>query len=280
MNNAGHKTTYAVIIVCVAAVLSAFILQRKPEIKVKQVTGGTLNASGITAPANTEINNADWSKVLSKTIVTLSTSSESKTSFGPDDFNPNLVTARMARDILSRYMQNSNSGQPLTTDQVTQIVEDTLSNPDYAKVDSVVYVASNLKTNTNNNSAGYKKYSSDFNKVIVRRMAELQNVSDPMAIMLKVAETDNRNDLKQLDIIISANTGLVDDLLKVQTPSSLVAMHLSMINSASATLSDLKAMKNIYTDPVSSLMASSQYEKHLTDLLNSLRVINEFFKKL
>lgn len=277
MNNVNHKKIYAVLIICVAFIFSTFLLARKPTIK-KDVGGEILGESGIDVRPEIAVKDNSWSEILQKNT-RIATSSQ-KINYGPDDFNPNLPTARMGRELLSRYISSSQKGQQMSEEQIQQIVVEMMSNPDYNKIDAVVYVQSNLKTTSSNTPADYKKYNQDFNDKMAKRLIEIQNVEDPIAIMLKVTETDDPNYLKPLGTIVSALEGSINDLRKVSVPTNLVQIHLGVLNALSALLSDVEAMKKIYTDPVSSMSAISQYEKHITDFSNALGILDSFFKKI
>lgn len=279
MNKSNPKKVYAVLIICLALIASSFILSRKPQIKTSSESIDATNTINLDVTADAKTSNPDWSNMLTKTVKNISSTSTGDIKYGPDDFNPNLVTARMARDVFYEYLQAANNGS-ISQDQIDEIVNKTLSNPDYSIAPGVTYTKTNIKITSDNTTDAYKKYSQQFNLILSKRMQEVKTLNDPMAIMIKLSQSDDPKKLLDLDKIISATKGLIEDLVKLPVPSSIQQLHLGMINASSALLTDIQAMRNINADPVSSLIAIKSYGQHYSDFIGALGNINNFFKKI
>ena len=70
---------------------------------------------------------------------------------------------------------------------------------------------------------------------------------------------------------------MLNDLLAMSVPSSMVDMHLALINSISEILFADQTFTKIYTDGIVSLNGLSEYQKGLNDFFTAFQAIAVYF---
>ncbi len=100
---------------------------------------------------------------------------------------------------------------------------------------------------------------------------------EPTSIFKDAINSASEIKLAKLDPIIFLNKSFLMDLLNMNVPEKAVKVHLALMNASSNLLSDLEGMRVVFVDPVRSLTAAGQYQKHLLDLKTSLDNLYVFF---
>ena len=249
-----NKTLFTLII-CFGIVTSIYLFTRKPE-----NTSETQNATGVIP--NSYINldgniNGDWQKILinidsSKSTTTILTNSD------PAVFDETSLTAQMSRDFLSQYLVATKNG-PISSEEAAKIAESTLLIPEYTKGVRVKYIPNNLHIINNTNTNTVEVYGTAINKNLREKSSQVKET--PMKIFNDAITSANESKLVRLDPIIFLNKSLLTDLLTMYVPVSAVSVHLALVNVTSSLLSDLEAMRRVFTDPVSGMTGVSQYQK-------------------
>jgi hypothetical protein len=266
-----NKTLF-VLIICFGIVTSVYLLARNS----KSVPFLTQNTNSIST--NPYINlseniNSDWQKILvnvdsSKSTTTILTMDNSSL------LDETTLTAQMSRDFLSQYLLAIKKGS-VTPEESAKIAEITLSTPGYTNLVGVKYVSTNLHVTTKSDSFSLQIYKNAVNQVLKDKSSQLKE--DPASIFQDAINSASENKLKKLDPIILLNKGFLNDLLNIEVPQKAVGVHLALLNASSNILSDLEAMRVVFTDPVRSLSAIGQYNRHRLDLKIALENINKFF---
>ena len=277
------RKTIVVLILCIAAITSTWLLLRMPV----SVSDSNQNTSAISASSyensstTEEASNADWQKIL----VNVNPADQSSTATNDtpiensSTFDETTLTAQMSRDIFSRYLSIANQGQDIPPQAALQIVNTTLATPQYADITGAVYVKTNLNIVAGTDKDTVKKYYLTFNLSIANRIKEIKTPDDPMAIVDKATQTNDQNEITNLDSIIEANKGVVSDLLKMEVPSDATTLHLAVLNSSSNILSDLESMRQVFSDPVKSLSGIKQYSGDINTFVDALGKIQVYFNQ-
>jgi len=261
-----------ILIICAGVVISIFLFKRNPS------AAGTAirDANGLVAVNPTEgtNQNTDWKKIL----VDMGPKNQIFTNVAPDDetFDETTLTAQMAKDFFSQYLTLKKGKQPITADEINKIAENTLSLSEYTKATGALYLASNLHINQNSGAEILRKYRDSLNKSVEGRLGEIQVKEDPMAILVAAVNKDDEKEIAKLDPIILAGKDIISDLLYMEVPKELVAMHLSLLNASSNLLLNLEQMRVTLSDPVRSFAGASQYSKHLVEFQTALANLNSY----
>src|SRR3989344_947592 len=240
---------FSIIILCVAVVVSTWLLREKP---VK--TGLTANKEAVSAQPyeNVAESSSQWKKILASV----------------DTKN---------QDILINLSNKGN--ETFSAESVDKIYQNILSSPNYTTTKGVIYLATNLKISPNNDRTAIENYKKILDKSLYDRMMQTKGEEDPLTALSLAVEKSDENGVVKLDSTVKALAGFVSDLLQMTVPSSAAEIHLGLLNATSNVASDVLAIKGIYLDPIKSFASMSQYSEHIENFITALGNINAFFEQ-
>lgn len=217
--------------------------------------------------------NSNWEKILT-TIDSSKNTTTILTNDNIDTFEETTLTAQMSRDFLSQYLLSIKNGS-LTTEQLSQIITNVLSVPQYTTTVGPKYVALNLNITLKSGSNIDLIYKNRLNSILKERSLQIKD--DPMVILKEAVTTENESKMAKLDPIILTTKGLLTDLLNIEVPKKAVNVHLELVNAVSNLLSDLESLRVVFSDPIRSLTAISVYESHVLDFKKATENIRVYF---
>lgn len=269
-----HKKIYAVAVICVGAIVSAFLLARKPDFsKIQSNQNLNLEHSGVELNTESTIENKDWGNLLAKI------ESPSKTGGAEIDIpEDGTLTARLARDLFSRYLTVAKSGQDIPEEESAKIIDAILASPEYTQGSrGVVYVESNLKIGPVSNTETIKKYADDVNRIFKTGMDSIKaNEGIGTIINLALANQDETK-IAKLDPFVIATRTVLKNLVSVNVPIDLVKLHLELVNSVSNVLSDLESMRETFNDPVRGFIGATKYPQDTDDTQIAIQKITSYY---
>lgn len=270
-----HNNIYAVLVICLGLIVSVWLTQRadsKPKSQ-KNVSVDVIEETN--TPQNDE-----WKKLLTSVKFTEDGSAYSSISENEGVFDESTLTARLARDIFSRYLLISKSGQAVSPEQADTIANQVLSMPEYTEASrGAVYVASNLKVVGKSDQDSIKKYGDTLNNIIIKRLAETKSTEPILTIVNDAISKEDEQNLVKLNPYIKANKAVISDLLAMPVPSDLVDLHLRILNASSNILADIEGMRQTYTDPVKAFTSINQYAPHLNDFQVAMDDLNSYYRR-
>ena len=262
----------SVLIVCSALVGGAFLVTKAPKAETQKTQDLSAISEKSLSNENLAIND-DWKKILvgvdlkNEKIIDL-------TKNNPDAFDGTSLTGQMARDYFSQYLLAKQGGKDVTETDINKIVQNVLSNPEYTKSTGAVYIRSNLNISSNSNLDTVKKYKDKITKEVVQKIGKTRN---PISVNSS-NQGINENDVSKFDPLIITGREIVQSLLQIEVPSDVVKMHLLLLNSANSALSDLEALRVMFTDPIKSLSAGQQFMRDTIEFQTNINNIQAYFK--
>ncbi|MFM2357574.1 MAG: hypothetical protein RJA61_311 [Candidatus Parcubacteria bacterium] len=89
--------------------------------------------------------------------------------------------------------------------------------------------------------------------------------------------SERAQDLAGLSPIIDSYAGTLKNLLSIQVPKTALSLHLNLINSMSAVVESITAMRSFFDDPISALPGIGAYNTFSKQLRNSFGAYQIFF---
>ena len=272
-----NREIYTLLILCLGIILAVWLVSRSTE-KINQLNTETKSGLAPIEIAETanQYTNDDWKKLLVK----LEPKDESVTSVVKSDdkvFDDTTVTANLTRDVMSQYLSLKGGGKEVSTEDLNSIVEKTLTNPTYTKVEGAKYLTSNLKIDNENNPATVKNYKLLMADYIRKGFAQVKD--DPYVIIINSTKSKKESDIAKLDPIIKVNKTVINQMLNITVPREAVSFHLNLLNSLSNTLADLESIRVLFSDPVRSLAGINSFDEHRTSLVASINAISLYLAK-
>ena len=267
---------FSIIILCVAVVVSTWLLREKP---VK--TGLTANKEVVSAQPyeNVTESSNQWKKILTSVDTKNQDILINLSNNGEGALEETTLTAQAAKDIFSLYLTEVKGNETFSAESVDKIYQNILSSPNYTTTKGVIYLATNLKISPNNDRTAIENYQKILDKSLYDRMMQTRGEEDPLTALSLAVEKSDENGIVKLESTIKALAGFVSDLLQMTVPSSAAEIHLGLLNATSNVASDVLAIKGIYIDPIKSFASMSQYSEHIENFITALGNINAFFEQ-
>ncbi len=259
----------ATFILCLGLVVSVWLSNKNlnnEKITIKNDDGGTL----MPAIQTKENSDVDWKKILSTV--------EQKTPFQNltldlTETEGATLTDQLSRDFLSQYLLTVRNGEQITEEKAFEIAAKTLSSPEYNQK-PVTYIRQNLKVTTKSDSETMKRYKEGVNEAIQPIYYSIYD--DPILVFANAVSTENKEELKKLDSVITINKSTIKYLLNMEVPEKAISVHLELLNISSAILFNLENMKIGLDDPIRLFDAFGNYTQNSSIFINILTKMNDF----
>ncbi len=263
-----------IFILCLGVIVSVWFVADKQK-RISQSSEIKKDNIEVAPPIAIKDTNYDWKKILTDSnkanakvidlTKTVNIAGEGTT-----------LTDQMSRDILSQYLILAKNGQQITPEMATDIVNTTLSLPDY-KPDYVEYIRENLKVTPKNDPVTFDNYSQKISQALISVYYDVK--VDPMAIFVNGLQTENEEELKKLDPLIVINKKAIKTLLEMEVPSEAVPLHLNLLNSSSKILGNLESMRTAISDPIKIFTVSGDYSVNTVEFGKSITNLNALLKQ-
>ena len=185
-------------------------------------------------------------------------------------------TDKFSRELLATVAALNQVGEvdQDTVDKISTSLIEKIQNPVVRKI----YLLSDIKIIEDNSYQAVKKYRDNLLK-IYEKYPDKKNVTDILKDFINDGENTNIQALNDLDPILKNIQGIINERIKMNTPSSLAELHLSVINGMERLLENLTDLKSFDTDPVIAMGAINQYENNLNSLQSSLNALANLINK-
>ena len=158
-------------------------------------------------------------------------------------------TDKLSRDFLISYLSMKKEGSFETNK--TQLIESLTQ--DVTKISKETtgkfYTSADINIINSNKKSDLDTYK----KIFINIMMFSNKPSQDISIFKDALQSDNGEEIKQLDSSISLYEDMMKDLLRMNVPSSLQQSHLIIVNSFDDMIEGTKKMRNVMIDPVGGL---------------------------
>ncbi len=190
--------------------------------------------------------------------------------------NENLtLTDKFARDFFALYASQKALGQTPDPNLENNLINNFLqSNLDVKN--KITYGIPDIRIGQDTTEKALKAYGNGIGTILIKH-GNTMTVADTVLVVQKSMETENKKELEKLNSLVSSYRGVVNDLLALNVPSTLISEHLAFINNAQALVEDVEEMKHIFEDPLQSLIYLRRYiYSSSANTLESIQQIKKF----
>jgi hypothetical protein len=182
----------------------------------------------------------------------------------------------VARDFFSKFMVLRQTG----TDQ-DKLSQADLVNQTVGKimlVQSKVYtVKDGIVVKEDSSADSIRQYGNEIGYIFKKNITNSRNEAE---IAKDSLQKEDPEILKEIDPIILSYKNILDELIKISTPSSILNSHLNLINSMSSAIFIAESLRKSNIDPISGIQAVSLYPTTAQRLSNVLIAIRDSIKSL
>lgn len=179
-------------------------------------------------------------------------------------------TEKFSRELLATMVSLSQNGNmdPTTIDSIASSLAEKIQNPIVRKV----FSASDIKIINDDSKQAIKKYFDEMNN-IQRKYPIKESVA---SILQKFIIDENNVDssvLVRLDPGISQTQKIIDEILKINVPQSLLSLHLDLLNAGERSLENISDMKFFDNDPIIAMGGMSKYQENVDSFASALNAL-------
>ncbi|MEX0930995.1 MAG: hypothetical protein WDZ68_01740 [Candidatus Paceibacterota bacterium] len=242
-----------ILFVCGAFVLSSKQTVAAPDPRINAVTGPAPERDYIPVTDADGDGVADWKQILPKESHWLATRDTIGTTTATTTHTHTELFAKKTLEQIMNMRMNAgfgNTTSPLmdySREYINSLATDKLFN----KRDVLI--------TQDTSNAALRAYGNSVAKITIENSVE-QDIESELSILHKATETQNPDALADLRIIVNAYQSIVDDMLATPVPRTYVQEHLDLINTYNAILIDIRAMQQLFDDPLYTLVRTNRYE--------------------
>lgn len=183
------------------------------------------------------------------------------------------TTELFSRQLLSRLLTAKASGQDLPPEGVAYITNEFLK----TQFQYTTYESADLTITTDSTAPSIKTYVNALG-MILKADANYRNAEQ---VVFDFAQEADFSVLEELAAVSNSHAEMYRDLLALPVPKGLVAIHLSLINSISATAEDLDTLSKVTKgDPMILAVGLSQYQNNSSSTTSAIAELRGIIETL
>jgi hypothetical protein len=212
---------------------------------------------------------------------------------GPDDFIEKTAFTRdsefaitysdltktdsLTIDLFSRYLGAKEAGIPIKKIQAGDAALDSfLANQEIPK-SLPRFFPQDINTISSSKS-NIERYGNALGLIFIK-YEESETHGEPLEMLMEAAEERSLEKANRLKILSNDYFRAAQEIAKIPTPKSALALHLSLINELVSTGENVNALGDVLVDPIYSLQALSSYVTNSTLLRVSLENLSDYMDK-
>lgn len=199
----------------------------------------------------------DWQEALQTTEALAVGSSSASSTFVSDG----TLTEQLALEFFQGYVQSEQYGDFSLSPE--ELVNETSAALADKAVDEPI-TRSQIVISDDTSTSALQQYGERVAEIVDSNSTDSTEVETE--ILDRAIRTQNQDELKKLDPIISAYEAIVEETMALPVPRTLVKEHLVLVNAYTAILSDIYAMRDSFVDPMMSLLRLQRYQDDATAL--------------
>ncbi len=231
----------------------------------------------ISAPINTTTSTADsdWQKVLVGTGVAGSAQKNSLSAGAVSAHSQSLTaTDKLGEALFSQYTQLESSGLATDPTSIDNAVSNTLANQTIFTKPKT-YTAADISITAANTPDALRIYANDVATVL---QSHDSNEGSEVQLAQEAIQQSDPSILAQIDPVISNYQAIIQALLGISVPPTMIKEHIDLLNSVSMMLSSAQLLRHSDADAVGGIQAIVQDKASLQGLVVSIDEIGNVLK--
>jgi hypothetical protein len=207
----------------------------------------------------------DWEEELQGTDPFVYTNLSSATSTLSDDepyTPPTTITGRFSEQFFEDFMR-AGAGRDMTVEEKAALVQNAAASV-ADELKDTLYTRAQLKLIAANDLASVRQHGNEVGALMLKQTVQSEN---EMSILQRALVSGDEKILTSLDPIERAYANMITDMQTVSVPTALAKEHLDILNVMSLIHADIRAMQNVFEDPIPALLHVQRYEENVAGLI-------------
>lgn len=197
---------------------------------------------------------------------------------GDEGYTENLTeTEKFSREFFSTIVTLNQNG--VMDEEMMERISNSLSEHIQNPITRKIFSPADIKTVNGNSYQDAKNYADALNNAYLKNPIS-GKVFDILEKFIIDENNVDESVLVKLDPIIKQTNNLIEAILKINVPESLVLEHLEFLNALERVVENTEDIRLYSTDIILSLGGISQYDKNITLLDSSLENLSNAITKI
>ena len=183
-------------------------------------------------------------------------------------------TEKMASNMLNGYFSLKQNDGTISDLDSTNLANSLVNQSIIVK--KPTYNAQNIKL-VINNSANIKNYGNEIAQILLKKRNTTN--TDEMTIFEQAVVNDNPKNIVKLDTYSAIYSQMAKEFLAVNTPTDMLNIELSLLNSIAKISDDILDMRQYFNDSVIGANGFNNYQADFSLFTNSLQDIKAYLIK-
>lgn len=166
-------------------------------------------------------------------------------------FEELTATDQFSREFFARVLEARKQGEVLDEDARAKLVEELMSGTYSAPITLNEFTKANIRSGASDAPEAIRTYFQTVGTVLQSNSP--RNVRQELTIVEEYFKNETPRTLAELDVHIRAYASILNGLLTVEVPPSMVEGHLALINGVQRVLLVVRQFRGIDSDPVQAL---------------------------
>lgn len=186
-------------------------------------------------------------------------------------------TDKFSRELFSTTAALSQNGamDRTTAENISGSLAEKIKN----SVPRKVYVATEIKTTSDNSAKSIKKYSDALLSNVFNNYKTDTSVMDILKRFIIDENNVDATVLKELDPLIKQTQTMIDQALKITVPDSLTSAHLDLLNGLERVAENISDIRLYESDPILALGGISKYNENTATLESAIKKLADLISQ-
>lgn len=190
---------------------------------------------------------------------------------------PETETERLSREFFAGYLElKQQGGGKISPEALQGLVYETFLSAPLLSEEGKRYDTTDIKMQEPGIES-LREYGNQVGMLISKHSTT--GINDPFTIFNRALQTENPDELADLEQYITAYNGLIADLLILPVPEQAVKIHLELLNAFQGISENTTAFGKIFTDSLKAMPAIPMYQKNAENLTIALKKLQALFIK-
>jgi len=246
-----HRQTIIIGVVCLVAIAAVAFYTQRNKAETNETLGVQASAKENTQDVTLNATSTNWQK----DFFTVSTSTKSTQISKSGNATSSTLTDTIGKDFFTQFMVLKQAGKTTDQESIKNAMDQTIAKAAASAVQPEIYSLGNIKISADTSLSAIHTYANTVGSILLTYVSR----ENPTEIAMDALDSQNMDELKGIDPIISGYQKTINELLLVNVPQDLTSSHVGIINGLSILLYVSQGLRHIQEDSMQSMISLGLY---------------------